>query len=307
MGFMVWMVLFPGRKLAAVIIILEVVSCILDQNRWQPWEYQFIFMMAGMAFYANEKNVSRSWQVIIASLYFFSGLSKCNSAFIHDIWQNLLLGQWLGISSSDPWILRFGYVLPLVEMAAGVGLLFLRTRKPAVFLLAGMHVLVLLVLGPTGLQVNQVIWPWNILLPVLLFLLFYKSAFEFDAAFMRHRLTWVIVLSWCILPWLQLVGYWDKYLSAVLYSGGITQLYICTNDERVKQSMQDYMEDKFWVIPCSPVLSAYTWGMKEMNTAPYPEPRIYKRMILEWKKTHPGDARFFLFTPGFAPKLEEIQ
>ena len=191
-------------------------------------------------------------------------------------------------------------------MLAGLALLVPATRKVAILILVIMHFFILVLLGPAGVNINAVIWPWNILMPLSLFILFYKNSFIYEKAFMRNRFSLVVVLCWCILPWLQLAGMWDKYLSAVLYSGGVPQLYICTENSEARQNLGNYMDDSFWVIPCSPVLSTYSWGMREMNTAPYPEPRIYKRIIEAWKTKYPGKTSFYLFTPGFAPKLEKL-
>ena len=304
---MLLFLVFPGKKVIMVLLLSELLSCMLDQNRWQPWEYQFLFMAAVYVFIKGGKDILYSFQLIIAGLYFFSGLSKWNSAFIHDVWQNLLLHRWLGIYHVNSMVIRSGYALPLIEMLVGIGLLFNRTRKPAVLVLIIMHLLILCILGPVGLNMNIVVWPWNILMPALLYLLFYKEQFQFIPLHLLKRFSWLVILCWWILPWLQLGGYWDKYLSSVLYSGGVEQLFICTDDSATKNEMRIYMEKEFRVIPCSPVLSVYKWGVTEMNTSPYPERRIYNAIIMAWKKEHPNNTdRFYIYKPGFAYTVREV-
>ena len=304
---MVILPFFPNKKVAAILLLLELLSCSLDQNRWQPWEYQFIFMLAGYVFIKDEKQIRFSWQLIMAGLFFFSGISKLNNAFIHDIWQHLMLRRWLGINTITPWLNRTGYMLPLIEMVAGIGLLIKMTRRIAVWVLCLMHLFILLMLGPFGLNINAVIWPWNLLMPLLLVSLFYNTAFALRYFRSPNFFSWLVLLCWWILPWLQLKGYWDKYLSSVLYSGGVEQLFICTDNPAAKKQMAPYFDSTFRIIPCSTSLSVYNWGIKEMKTAPYPEPRIYHAIIAAWKKKYPGTKdRFYLYKPGFAPKVEEV-
>ena len=298
---------FSNKKMIAVLLLAELLSCLLDQNRWQPWEYQFIFMLAVFVFIKEEKGIRFSWQLIIAGIFLFSGISKLNSAFIHDVWQSLMLHKWLGMGSVTIWADRAGYALPLIEMTAAVCLLISNTRKQAVWILTLMHLLILLMLGPLGLNINAVIWPWNILMPLLLFALFYDEPFQYRNARVWNRVSILVLVCWWILPFFQLAGYWDKYLSSVLYSGGIEQLFICTSDPAAKKEMAVYMEE-FKVIPCSPVLSAYKWGVKEMRSAPYPEERVYRAIINAWRKRYPNTRdRFYIYKPGFAYTVREVQ
>lgn len=307
LGSMILLIIFPGKKTAIVLLVAEIISCLLDQNRWQPWEYQFVFMLAVYIINSEEKWVRYSWQLILAGIYFFSGIGKLNSAFIHDVWQNLVLHRWLGYRPENIWMIRAGYALPFIEIIAGAGLLFSNTRKLAVWVLTGMHILILLMLGPAGLHINAVIWPWNILMPLLLFSVFYNNPFSFRQGFVLKPVIFIAMVCWWILPWFQLAGYWDKYLSSVLYSGGVEQLFICTDNFTAKKEMSAYMDAAFKVIPCSPVLSVYKWGVEEMRTAPYPERRVYLAIIRSWKKKYPGKTdRFYLYKPGFSYQVEEL-
>src|ERR1019366_5120531 len=41
--------IFPSKRFLLIsVIIIEVFSCLLDQNRWQPWEYQYIFIIIAL-------------------------------------------------------------------------------------------------------------------------------------------------------------------------------------------------------------------------------------------------------------------
>ena len=304
---MLFLLIFPNKKIALLILFVELLSCLLDQNRWQPWEYQFIFMLAVYIYYRDEKHLRLGWQIILAGIYFFGGLSKLNSAFIHDIWQGLMLRRWLGISPPGIWLTRAGYALPVIEMAAAVCLYVVSTRRMAIWILALMHVMIILMFGPVGLNTNLGILPWNVLMPVLLFILFYNGSFQPITDFTVKPFSYVILLCWWVLPWLQLGGYWDKYLSAVLYGGGVEQLFICTDNALAKEQLAPYFDKEFKVIPCKPVLAVYKWGIMEMNIAYYPEKRVYNAIIKEWNKRYPdGSNKFYLYRSGFNYKVREV-
>jgi hypothetical protein len=300
--------IFSGnKKIAWLFLIAEILSCLCDQNRWQPWEYQFLFMTTAYVIVKDEDRLRINWQLIIAGIYFFSGISKFSSAFIHDIWQNLLLHHFFGVAAPCKWLLRAGYVLPLAEMLAGIGLLTIRMRRPSIWFLAAMHLVILIGIGPFGLAVNSVIWPWNLAMPVILFLLFYSDAFRYQKEVYRKPFTSITLLLWWVMPWLQLAGYWDKYLSSVLYSGGVEQLYICSDNPVAAKQFASFFEQNKNV-PCNTALSVYKWGMAEINVPPYPEPRIYRAVAKEWmKKYGEGNNKFMLIKPGFIPRVTELE
>ena len=301
---MLLLIFFDNKKVAWVLLIAEILSCLCDQNRWQPWQYQFLFMTAAYVIVRNQDRLRINWQLIIAGIYFFSGISKFSSAFIHDIWQNLILHHFFGVAEPGKWLLRAGYVLPVVEMIAGIVLLT-KMRKVAVWFLILMHLLILVGLGSS--VINTVILPWNIAMPVMLFLLFSSVALPYQKDAFRKPFTWITLLFWWVMPWLQLAGYWDKYLSSVLYSGGVEQLYICSDSPvAAKQFASSFEQNKN--VPCAASLSVYRWSMAEMNVPPYPEPRIYRAIAKEWtKKYGEGNSKFVLVKPGFVPRITELE
>ncbi|MCC6258125.1 MAG: hypothetical protein IT254_07380, partial [Chitinophagaceae bacterium] len=247
----------------------------------------------------TEDMLRKSWQVILVSTYFFGGLFKFNPYFIHDTWQYLILIKWLHIIPTNEWILRAGYIIPLIEMLAGFFLLFRVTQRMAAILLIAMHVFILLLLGPTGLDINAVVWPWNIFLAILLFALFIPPSQAIFGGEVLYRPAFILlIIAWLLMPWFRFGGVWDKYLSSVLYGGGVEQLFICSNNPEALQMTAPFRNEKFSLVPCSSAIPVYKWGMHEMRTAPYPEQRVFKRIMKSWGKKY-GSAQFYLFKPGF--------
>ncbi len=75
--------IFPKHKIfLGCTIIVEITSCLLYQNRWQPWEYQFLRTFLFFFFYnKNPKQFLNYFSFLIIATYFFSGLHKLNGGF----------------------------------------------------------------------------------------------------------------------------------------------------------------------------------------------------------------------------------
>ena len=305
LGSMLLLLWKPNRKWATVLFVLLLISCLLDQNRWQPWHYQFMWMLAAYVFLQKEKQVVLAWQIILVSVYFFSGLSKLQPAFIHDIWNYLFLQSWVGISSNNEWLWRAGYLVPIAEMGFALLLLTGRFRKFGVVGLITMHLLLLVWLGPFGLNINKVIWPWNIVMTYFLLGLFYHR--KMDVFFPFFRLTFIrlMFVACCVLPWLSIGGYWDRYLSFAMYSGGVPHMYICNNNNTVLMKYAPYMSKRSnRMLPCDFPIPVSNWAMATMFSIPNPEKRVFAAIAQQWKAKHPdAGASFYLYTAGFSPKL----
>jgi hypothetical protein len=118
-----------------------------------------------------------------------------------------------------------------------------------------------------------------------------------------------MVLFCCCLPMLHPFGYWDRYLSFSMYSGGVPQLYICTNNERVLQEYAVFMGNhKNGLLPCSFPIPVYRWSNATIYASPNPERRVYLAIAKQFTAKHPGvEASYYLYHGGFSPKLELLQ
>ncbi|HVZ97340.1 MAG TPA: hypothetical protein VG847_10720, partial [Chitinophagaceae bacterium] len=72
--------LFPAKKIFQITVIaVEILSCLFDQNRWQPWEYEYIFIITAFIFNpGNDERALKTILFILISTYFYSGLGKMN-------------------------------------------------------------------------------------------------------------------------------------------------------------------------------------------------------------------------------------
>lgn len=286
----------PGNKtLQYILLFVELFACMLDENRWQPWEYLYLFIL--LLFILNKSGktavLHSSFVIVLATIYFYSGIHKMQEGFVTYMWDHIILKRMLHLPipfQSKNWLHYCGYALPLVECIAGIGLLFAATKKIAAILLIAMHVFILMLLGPWGIQYNVIVWPWNIAMIFYLYYVFIQneneSFFQIHLYEVRYKL---LLFCWAVLPALNFIGWWDHYLSWNLYSHTLPTMTICLKDSLPGNRLQPYLSKKVNPLICdgNVQLNIQTWAMKEMNVPPYPEVRNYKKIKAHWIKNDP--------------------
>lgn len=307
----------PERKgLVVIVLVTEILSCLLDQNRLQPWEYQFIFLLF---IYLTVKPGS-VWPVcliLLSGLYTYSGLHKQNPDFIQVVWKDMICHRYLQLtpSTSGQWFVQMsGYTIPQIELGAGLCLLAgERIRQQALSVLIAMHLVILIIIGPLGINHNPSVWPWNLVMMGSLLLLKYGSARPSNPEEMSTAPAYIVWAFWILLPALSFVGLWDQYLSGNLYSGKLPRLSICIGDSSQARDMRKFFAPEPTRIGCrgEAAISVQQWALREIGVPPYPEKRIYRTIDNWWKKrfeqsggeliyyrsTHPDDVKKFTFTP----------
>jgi len=290
-----------NNNFIGALILTEIISCLLDQNRWQPWVYQYVFMF--FVLWINIKNEKLALQlllIILSSTYFYTGLQKINSHFLSVVWRKSILESFFQLPISltqTPTAIRLGYLIPILEIGFGLGLLFNKIQKKVIILLVLMHVFILAVISPWGINYNHVVYPWNMQMIVFL-LLFYNKNIDILNLIkpLKPSLNYITLIAWIILPALNFMSYWDYFFSSSLYSGRIDSCYI-----RIKNPPADFILSKFYE-PIKPTDSINTktiviqnWAMQEFNTPSCPQARVYKKIRKQWAIKYPTiNARFFL-------------
>jgi hypothetical protein len=272
----------PSRPIAAF-LMFAVALAMLDQSRWQPWFYQFLFMLAALglalrsrAGAAEQQASLNTCRLIVVSVYFWSGLQKANGGFLNDVF------PWLmePFSKFFPWISRFGIIVPVSEVAIGLALLTKRYRKAGVLLAIGMHAFILLAIGPWGQNRNSVVWSWNIVMAFCVFVLFWQGN-----DFTWKELLWpktafhcAVLVLFTLAPSLSFINLWDNYLSWALYAGNKNDasLYISDAvDDKLPEQIEQFTTEEN---PNLYKLNITRWSEGELNVPAYPELRIYKNI-----------------------------
>ncbi len=205
-----------------VLILLLVTGVLLvcgNIHRLQVWFYFYgliLFLFLWKNKVSNELLLT-ILQGLVVGVYLWSGFHKFNINFVEDIFPWLL--EPLGWTSSP----SLAYGAAGVEVLLGLGLLFQPTRNFFVVGTIGFHLIILGLLGPLGHNWNIVVWPWNIVMPILVFFLFYKTEeikLERITALFRVFPTGIFVLGlvW-ILPAFNYIGFTPEQISFKMYSG----------------------------------------------------------------------------------------
>lgn len=291
-----------SKPLLVLLLICEICACLLDQTRWQPWEYQYLFTM--FIFLVNYKEQWRIQPVLIfllATIYIYSGLHKMSGAFIGMIWKPMILTKFFRLPQTVihlPVVHYSGYILPVIEFAAGIFLLIPKTRRIAAKLLIAMHLYLLLLLGPLGININVIIWPWNTLMIVYLYLMVIRNEPPPSLKPVFYKFNYVVVIFWAIMPAFCFVGLWDNYLSSNLYSGNVPSLIISVKDKAGLEDLAPYFakHDAQNLLDSDEVIYLQNWAFGELNVPAYPELRTHKIIVRKFMKKYRGvSARFFVY------------
>ena len=309
----IFIIFKPFNKVFLIaLFISELLSCAADQTRWQPWEYQYVFtILICIINFNNHKKVIGGIAFVMAATYAYSGIGKLNEGYLVLVWDNIFLKKIFKLSEASYQqnaIHYLGYTTAVAEIIFAAGFFFSKTKKASAYGMIVMHLLILYAIGPLGINYNTIVWPWNILMISLLYVIFLKNySLQIDLRLLWPGWNKIILLFWGILPVLNYAGLWDSYLSSRLYSGGLPLMAICLKDAGEMEELQPYLSkaDTYHVCNGQAMVNLQTWAMKEMNVPPYPEMRVYKKIEEQWPVNHPNSSTSFSYF--FVTKQKQAQ
>lgn len=268
-----------NRWLLIALFVSEIISCTLDTVRWQPWEYMYLcFLLIVIINFYKPKNILLLSHWFLVSIYLFSGLHKLNRDFLSSVWLNMVLLDFLGFSME--FILKYklyfiGLLIPVAEIILAILLLLSKSKRKISYFLMGMHMGILILLGPLGLKYNAVIWPWNLAM-ISILVITYAQPIELSY---KNRIVpnlyWLVL--WFVMPVFSLFGRWYQYLSFNLYSGKGEQMYICVSEN--ERELAPYFEsEKTSFCKGKPSINLQNWALEEIKSVPIPETENYKKI-----------------------------
>lgn len=259
-----------------------------DQNRLQPWFFNYLFILFILQFYKQRVDEPNNFmsificlQILVALIYIFSGIQKLNPFFAKDTFP-WMIGPLNGMLSAKHMALlsKFGKLVPWIELFTGIGLLIKPLRFIALPLVIIMHVFILLMLGPVGRSFNYVIWPWNIVM-ILLCLLLYSNVKQerfFDISFLFKNVSfYLVILVMLVLPLLSFNNKYDSYLSSSLYSGNTHGCKLILSDNAYRK-LPLYIRAYVARNSDYNLLYVKQWAMAELNAPCVPERRIFEKV-----------------------------
>jgi hypothetical protein len=272
----------PRWSIAAFLAVIAA-FCLADQTRWQPWVFQYSCLLAVIALYAGNGadgqtralNIAR---LIVAFTYIFSGLQKINFNFAANDFPWIVQPITGVFPLATGFVRGAGMAVPLVQLAFGIGLLTRRYRRAALILAVAMHLFILAMFGPAGLNWNNIVWPWTAAMAIFDILLFSGAEFSWHDILWRRRdpCHLAAVALFAILPFLSFFNLWDSYLSAALYSGNLTEAEIYLSDAGAASLPAAIRSRLVRTSPNTNILNLQRWAIEDLNVMPYPETRVYK-------------------------------
>jgi hypothetical protein len=241
---------------------------------------------------------------MIAAIYFWSGLQKMNPNFLADTYPWLMepLAAKIGettIKNLD-WL---GNLFPIIETLTGIALFFSPVKKVAVVLLLLMHLFILFVLGPFGHNYNPVVWPWNIAMMGISFILFFNNesiSISQIMETMRYHSLKIVFVLFLMLPLFNFVNLWDSYLSHNLYSGNTSNGVIYISDSVETKLPEKIRQYSLGELNQNQITIKY-WCMMELGVPAYPEKRNFEAITTTFYKYATDSSEVYLL---YTPKLK---
>lgn len=295
------------RPYMLAVLAITCVWALLDQTRLQPYLQTFVAATACLLLgempgvRAAAASPSRwhmaPFQLALCATWAWAGLHKLNVNYFEHYFPSLVGPVLVRLGMEAEAAARVLYwpavATAVLEGAMGMALLWPRTRRLAVVALTGMHVFLLVLLGPLGYSINRVVWPWNLVVMAALWLLFWPrdAGGRFDG-FMRAwwlrlrgrggdaaprplRLVWgAVILFFVLVPVLSFADRWDALLSFHLYSGKERYVWI------------DYEPGDRAALPAAMVrterrvgrVDLVRWSLRELKVFPVMETRVATRI-----------------------------
>lgn len=303
-------------------------SVMFDQHRLQPWAWLLLLM--SLLFHGI--NARRTWQVrwfgtlsvgsllrwLTISVYFWSAVSKFDRGFfdthgptlVDALLQLIGLG---GIPGSVKWWLAVA--LPVGELLIAVGLSFPRFRHSAVWGAIGLHVALILALGPFGLGHRPGVLLWNVAFIGHNWLLFRRSTSTnpkrergqtleeaainheelkstpceaaplayvfryFHISFVRPLLV-IVAILW---PMTESFGLCDHWLAWSVYSTRTERVSVMITEKGVRR-----LPEAAQRLVTAGELPLDRWSLETLNAPIYPQLR-FQLGVVEWMRTQCGE------------------
>ncbi|MFN9718780.1 MAG: hypothetical protein ACK58L_08815, partial [Planctomycetota bacterium] len=296
------------RALVEVLTWMAGFLCALaNQQCLQAWHWLFLLSL-GLWLLTNQAVWPNLMRQVFCTIYVCSALSRLTltpgTGMTAVIARQLL--QWVGVSEFRQADLLPGlcHGLSLGEFAIGILLLFDRSRLPGIVAAECLHLTLLLVLGPAGLNHHAGVLIWNMCLIAMIPLVFPRSneadrVPRNDASTItqavhpgfKDSIATTMIWLW---PLSGLFGFADNWPSWQLYSNRpeIWTLYVQYSEAKLlPESVRGYLGEAGTLEDFLPV-RLDRWVLHETGCPMYPEDR-FQLAIIEWcVRDFPMDAEF---------------
>jgi len=296
---------FQSGAIFLVLVSLVTLVC-LNQHRFQPWAYQSGLFAATWLCCRDIPLRLNLMRYLIIGIYFYSAVGKLDFEFLHSVGQQMLgvMAKWFGHDPSkitDSSRIALVAVFPVVELAIAAGLACSKTRRVAGIFAIALHLALIAVLGPLGLNHRLGVLIWNGQFAVQAFLLFVvaqvadgtpeanvngtvrgniltRRVSEGVASVTRRvMIAMVVVVS--IMPCSERFGIWDHWPSWALYAPHSSRVRVEVAGPSVQRlpaslaALVTATADDDGAMVWLPV-PMDAWSLKTLDTPIYPQSRF---------------------------------
>ena len=282
----------------AMFVAMAVGLVLLNQHCLQPWMYHFLILTPLLWCQSStsrltddeagklESNSSglddaflrNAVLCLTASIYAWSAWSKLDAGFLQTHGPKFVgaICDVVGISTRF-WTDRTWQIaaamLPIGELIVGVGLLFQRTRRVSLWGSLLMHAVLILAVGPWGLNHRSGVLLWNGFF-IVQNLVQLRAVRHASSGTRRFSL---LVLAVAILfPLLRVVGCCDTWPAWAVYASSPARVLVQVRDDsidRLPESLMPYVEARQFNDGWS-WLRIDLWSLESTGTPIYPEDRF---------------------------------
>jgi hypothetical protein len=293
------------RRFAALWFAAAGFLVLQDQARLQPWFVEGVLILAAFILSDDESGALNNCRLITAGVYFWSGAHKMNTSFVN------ALAPWLlsPLTTSMLFVHIVGVAVPFLEMGLGLALLIPGVRRIGVVGIVAMHVFLLTTLGPWALNWNSVVWPWNLMMVVLVPCLFWKTPVSTgEVLALRSRgMQVLLAIFLVVLPALSLGELWDTAPSFDLYSGNALIGSVVMTPE-AWQRLDERTRNVAERTTAGYRVLFDDWSLSERNVPAYPAERVLSAVARSFCRIHQTENDFvfliekparWLYRPGW--------
>lgn len=275
-------IIYHKRYLLGGVLLFLMLFFLQDITRVQAWSYQYFltFIVLFIDWKKPNKILIPTLQLILIFTYFWSGIQKLNPHYVTNVHPFLFTAfDWLEPFGNNA---KFGYVSAIFELLIGIGLYFRKTQRVTVILAIGMHLSILAIIGPWGLDWNEIVYPWNFVmifsLPILFWNVTKSSKTETEKIPFSDLITRAgIVLLIGILPVFNLFTRFPETLSMTMYNGTTSEISVYYEGETIPNCIPEVTQGDIYPIRLGNQLSLDDWGIDELNVPVYDLPTYARK------------------------------
>lgn len=268
---------------ASLLIASYLVLC--DINRLQPWFYTYCSMLLLLVFYngrVDEPNRFTAYficlQIILASVYFFCGISQLNSWFINTEFSDVI-GPLRQVVSERQFLFfkKLGALVPYLLMFTGIGLIISPIRYLAFTLAILLHASLIILLFPSPSNTNYSLWFSNLAFLCMVIILFSgktKQRYFSPSYLFQLPGFYAVMVLFVVMPFFNLNGSWPDYLSSNFKSGRNKQVEIKL-DKNVYALLPLYQKSFCKVNKGHYSFDYKQWCNNELKVECYPEMPVF--------------------------------